>query len=114
MDNTRAENEQGVSVIYTGTETADSFIERNIFQYCREGARQVWAATSDLIQARVSGAMGAHVMSGGLFVQELKRARRETREILETRDGAAIRAKMLMSSVDGETLKHLYRLRNGE
>lgn len=101
-------------MVFTTTETADSYIERNIFQYCREGIRQVWAATSDLIQARVSGAMGAHVMSGRLFIQELKRARQETREALDAHDGGAIRARMLMSNVDGETLKHLYRLRNGE
>lgn len=113
MGEKHTESDGGISVVFTGSETADSFIERNVFQHCEMGERQIWAATSDLTQARVSGAMGAHVMSVTLFIQELKRVRRETKEILEASDGSAHRAKMLMSTVDQETLKQLYRLRDG-
>lgn len=51
-------------------------------------------------------------MSATLFIQELKRARRETQEKVSEQDGSAYRAKMLMSTVDKCTLKKLYKLRD--
>lgn len=53
-------------------------------------------------------------MTSRLFVQELKRARKETRERVEDVDmeGHAARGKMLMSTVDHATLAELYRLRD--
>lgn len=74
----------------------------------------MWASTSDLVQARVTGAAGAHVMSSSLFIQELKRTRKETEDALSTQDGAAYRAGMLMSNIDPDILRQLYRLRDGE
>lgn len=103
-----------VKVVYTANETADSYIERNVFESCKWGDRQVWAATSDLLHARVSGAMGAHVMSASLFVQELKRSQKETSEKVEEleNDGSFHRSRMLMSIIDKATLQQLYNLRD--
>lgn len=104
-----------VKVVYTANETADSYIERSVFERCKWGDRQVWAATSDLLHARVSGAMGAHVMSASLFVQELKRARKETSEKVEEleNDSSVYKSRMLMSVIDKATLQQLYELRDG-
>lgn len=103
-----------VRVVYTANETADSYIERSIFECCKWGERQVWAATSDMLHARVSGAMGAHVMSASLFVQELKRSQKETSEKVEEleNDGSVHRSRMLMSIIDKDTLQQLYDLRD--
>lgn len=109
---TPEEDNQGVRVVYTRGETADSFIEREVFRECEIGKRQIWAATSDILQGRVAGTKGAHVMSAGLFVQELKRAKNETREKLEATDEEALRGKMLISNVDETTRERLYELRD--
>lgn len=106
------EDDQGIRVVFTRGETADSFIEREVFRECDMGERQIWAATSDHLQGKVAQTKGAHIMSAGLFVQELKRAKRETREKLEERDGEAVRGKMLISNVDETTRKRLYELRD--
>lgn len=53
-------------------------------------------------------------MSSSLFIQELKRTRKETEDALSTQDGAAYRAGMLMSNIDPDILRQLYRLRDGE
>lgn len=103
---------QNVGVIYTGTETADSFIERQVYEWCESGRRQVWAATSDVAQLRFSLAKGAHIMTSTLFIQEIKRVWRETRERSAERDEGAARGKMLMSSVSEETRSQLYELRD--
>lgn len=103
---------QSVEVVFTGTETADSYIERAVFESCEAGERQVWAATSDVAQLSFSRAKGAHIMSSNLFIQELKRAKRETKEKVGETDEAAARAKMLISNVDEDTRNALYALRD--
>lgn len=103
---------QGVHVVFTGTETADSYIERAVFEQCEKGKRQVWAATSDTAQIKFSSAKGAHVMSSSLFIQELKRAKREVRERLATLDECTARGKMLIANVDEQTRAKLYELRD--
>ncbi|KAI0564477.1 hypothetical protein FGB62_25g173 [Gracilaria domingensis] len=101
-----------VTVIFTGNENADSYIERSVFELCESGRRQVWAATSDIAQLNFSQGKGAHVMTSNLFIQEIKRARRETREKLAEVDGNSMRANMLMSTVNEETRLRLYELRD--
>lgn len=109
----RSTTAQSVDVVFTGSETADSYIERRVFQACEEGQRQVWAATSDGAQRSFTEAKGAHIMSSRLFIQEMKRARRESRERVEDlRDEGAARARMLMSNVDEATRERLYELRD--
>lgn len=114
MKQRETEDDTGIKVVFTAGETADSYIERSVFANCKIGKRQVWAATSDLVHARVSGAMGAHVMSSSLFVQELKRSRKETQErVCELEnDGSAHRSRMLMSAIDKTTLEQLYEMRD--
>lgn len=102
---------QNVEIVFTGGETADSYIERAIFEWCERGTRPVWAATNDVAQVLFSRAKGAHVMSASLFVQEIKLARRETRERAKERDEASVRAKMLICNVDESTREGLYKLR---
>lgn len=99
-------------MVYTGTETADSYIERRVYELCEEGHRQIWAATSDVAQLRYSTAKGAHVMSSKLFIQEIKRAKKETKERVQQKDGEEARGKMLISNVDESTREKLYRLRD--
>ena len=103
---------QSVQVVFTGSETADSYIERAVFEGCEEDVRQVWAATSDVAQLRFTTGKGAHVMSASLFVQELKRARKETRERVDEVDESAARGKMFISNVDEDTRNALYALRD--
>lgn len=103
---------QGVHVVYTGTETADSYIERAVFEQCEAGRRQVWAATSDAAQFKFSSAKGAHVMSSNLFIQELKKTKQEIKERLATLDESAARGKMLIANVDEQTKAKLYELRD--
>ena len=103
---------ENVTVVFTGSETADSYIERNVFEMCRIGERQIWAATSDTAQSNFSQSTGAHVMSSKLFVQEMKRARRETRERINAHDEGSIKGKMLISTVDQTTRDRLYELRD--
>lgn len=103
---------QGVNIVYTGNETADSYIERAVFEQCEKGGRQVWAATSDVAQIKFSSAKGAHVMSANLFIQELNRAKREIKERLASKDEGAARGKMLIANVDEQTRAKLYELRD--
>lgn len=105
-------NAQNVEVVYTGSETADSYIERCVYEMCEVGSRQVWAATSDVAQLRFSCSKGAHVMSAQLFVQELKRVRKETSELMEEKNEWDARGKMLIATVDKETRARLYQLRD--
>lgn len=107
-----AVNAQNVEIVFTGTETADTYIERSVYEHCEEGKRQVWAATSDVAQLSFSRAKGAHVMSASLFVQEMKRASKETREKVVETDESAARGKMLISNVDKDTRDALYALRD--
>lgn len=103
-----------VSVVYTGDETADSYIEAATLADCREAKRQVWAATSDFAQARLTGAQGAHVISSRLFVAQLTAARREARQNASAADdiGAARGAAMLINNVDPTVRDALYKLRD--
>lgn len=103
-----------VSVVYTGDETADSYIEAATLADCREAKRQVWAATSDFAQARLIGAQGAHVISSRLFISELMAARREARQNAAAADdiGAARGAAMLINNVDPNVRDALYELRD--
>lgn len=103
---------ENVTVVFTGSETADTYIERCVFQRCEANDRQVWAATSDVAQLSFSHAKGAHVMSSHLFVQEIKRARKETRERIGEFDEASAQGKMLIANVDKSTRDRLYQLRD--
>lgn len=103
---------QDIQVVFTGGESADSYIERCVFEVCESGQRQVWAATSDVAQLNFSKGKGAHVMTSTLFIQEIKRARRETRDKLARKDEGSVRGKMLMSTVSEETRHKLYELRD--
>lgn len=112
-EDTRVEHtEQNIQVVFTGGESADSYIERSVFEACEGGQRQVWAATSDVAQLNFSKGKGAHVMTSTLFIQEIKRARRETRDKLARKDENCVRAKMLLSTVSEETRNKLYELRD--
>ena len=59
------------------------------------------------------------MLSSTLFVQELKRAKKETKERVEELGcggndrGSAMRGKTLMATVDKRTLDQLYKLRDG-
>lgn len=106
--------EQLVDVVFTGSGTADSYIERAVFEEVERGARQVWMATNDRAQAMVSSSKGAHVWSASLFIQELKKAKRESRELCDHDDekkGDEARAQMLIANVDDDTVSALYKLR---
>lgn len=99
----------GVEVIYTGDRTADSFIERKALEICREAKSRVWVATSDYVQQLLAGAEGALVMSSRLFVQEMKKSKKETEEFME-RDRHSLRGKLLIDNVNESTKESLYRL----
>jgi len=103
-----------VSVVYTGSETADSYIEAATLVACRNAQRQVWAATSDFAQAKLAGAQGAHVISSRLFSAELTSARREARENATAADdiGEARGRAMLINTVDPSVRDALYKLRD--
>lgn len=106
--------DQLVEVVFTGNTTADSYIEREVFAEVERGARQVWAATNDRAQAMVSSSKGAHVWSASLFIQELKKAKREGSRLCDQSDtgkGEEARAQMLISNVTEETVSKLYKLR---
>jgi len=104
----------GVAVVYTRAYTADQYIEMRTGEACSAGERQVWAATSDLIQQRVAQAVGAHVMTSSMLVQEIKRARRES--LLEVED-EKLRlinqmGQRLIDNVSSQTRDALYDLRS--
>ena len=103
-----------VSVVYTGSETADSYIEAATLVACRNAQRQVWAATSDFAQAKLAGAQGAHVISSRLFSAELTSARREARENAAAVDdiGEARGRAMLINTVEPSVRDALYKLRD--
>eukprot|EP00168_Porphyra_purpurea_P005122 TRINITY_DN1616_c0_g1_i5.p3 TRINITY_DN1616_c0_g1~~TRINITY_DN1616_c0_g1_i5.p3 ORF type:complete len:156 (-),score=63.41 TRINITY_DN1616_c0_g1_i5:692-1159(-) len=103
-----------VTVVYTGSETADSYIEAATLVACRNAQRQVWAATSDFAQAKLAGAQGAHVISSRLFTAELTAARREARENALAADdiGEARGRAMLINTVAPSVRDALYKLRN--
>jgi len=103
---------QKVEVVFTGSETADSYIERAVYKMCESGTRQVWAATSDIAQLSFSSSKGAHVMSSRLFIQEIKRMRKETQERVAEVDGGSVRSRMLIANVDESTRNRLYELRD--
>jgi len=95
--------------VFTGDRTADSYIERRTWELCREGRTRVWVATSDYVQQALVGAEGALVMSSRLFVQELKRSKKEYQEIM--REGRhSLQGKLLIDNVDRATQDSLYRL----
>lgn len=102
---------QKVQVVFTGIQTADSYIEGEVFASCEQGTRQVWAITSDMAQSNFSAAKGAHVMSSSLFVEELKKAKRESRERMQAQGRNSHGTQMLIETVDVETRAALYRLR---
>lgn len=103
---------QNVEVVFTGSETADSYIERCIHEVVEGGKRQVWAATSDRAQLAFSIGKGAHIMSSSLFIQEIKRARKETMEKVSEPDEGKARGKMLIATVNQKTRDRLYELRD--
>jgi uncharacterized protein len=105
-------NAQGVDVVFTGSETADTYIERRVFELCEAGERQVWVATNDVAEKRFAEAKGAHVISCSLFVQEMKRARMDAVDhVNATCDESTVAGKMLIRNVDAETREKLYKLR---
>lgn len=110
----KREDEGRVEVVYTGSETADSYIERGVYQTCELGTRQVWAVTSDVAQLSFSHAKGAHIMSSKLFISEMRRVKRETREKVAEKDGEAVKGNMLISNVDRVTRDRLYMMRDGK
>lgn len=110
----KALNGSGVAVIYTGNETADAWIERRVFELCEAGERQVWVTTNDVAERRFVESKGAHVMSCSLFVQEVKRSKKDSREFAEEKrrsDESIIAGKMLIRNVDQDTRNKLYELR---
>jgi uncharacterized protein len=110
----RRESVAGVGIVFTGSENADSWIERRVFELCEAGERQVWVATNDGAERRFAESKGAHVMSASLFVQEVKRAKMESTERaaeLQKGEEAAVAGQMLIRNVDEATREKLYRLR---
>lgn len=104
---------QGVDIVYTGTKTADAFIERRVFELCEQGERQVWVVTNDMAERQFAEAKGAHVMSASLFLQELKQAQSDTAEhTLALRNDSSRANRMLIRMVDSDTRDKLYRLRD--
>uniref|UniRef100_A0A7S3A5C7 Uncharacterized protein n=1 Tax=Rhodosorus marinus TaxID=101924 RepID=A0A7S3A5C7_9RHOD len=69
--------EDNITVVFTGNDTADSYIEFRTKECAEENIRQVWAATSDYLQQKMAFGNGAHLMSANLLVQELKRTKKE-------------------------------------
>jgi uncharacterized protein len=113
-ENVKKEEIAGVDVVFTGNETADTWIERRVFELCEAGERQVWVATNDVAERQFAESKGAHVMSAGLFVQEIKRAKKESREHAEDLrkfEEATVAGNMLIRNVNEETREKLYRLR---
>lgn len=100
--------------MFTGSDTADSWIERRVFELRGANERQVLVATNDIAERRFAESKEAHVMSAGMFVQEIKRAKKESRERAEDlRNGQerTIAGKMLIRNVNEETREKLYQLR---
>lgn len=105
---------ENVDVVFTGSETADAYIERRVFELCEQNQRQVWVVTNDVAERNFAQAKGAHIMSASLFVQELTRVQRETADLtLALEDGATRASRTLIQAVDPETRNKLYRLRDG-
>lgn len=104
--------EHAVDVVFTGSDTADSFIERAVYLDCERGKRQVWTATNDSALGTFSASKGAHRLSAALFIQEMKYAKSDSQERVESdAQEGRMRAKMLISSVDSSTRDALYKLR---
>lgn len=104
--------DHNVQIVFTGTSTADTFIERAVFIECERGSRPVYAVTSDAALQTFTSAKGAHRLSARLFVQELKAARRQLSLATQQNDhGSTYASKMLQSSVDEETRAKLFELR---
>jgi len=82
--NTQAElRREGVEVVFVRDESADSYLEARAAELgslqSKDGVRppRCYIATSDRNVQSISGSRGAVIMSSTLFIQELKRAKRE-------------------------------------
>ena len=99
-------------IVYTGSDTADTFIERAVYKEVEAGIRQIWAVTNDRALFTYTSSKGAHHLSASLFVAELKRAKAEAVEkALTNTKGEVRRASYLQSTVDVDTRNALYNLR---
>ncbi len=101
-----------VVIVYTGSDSADAFIERAVYTQVEAGKRQIWAVTNDHDLLTYAASKGAHHLSTSMFVSELQRARVEAveRAQLSTKEEAR-RSAFLQSSVDVNTRNALYQLR---
>ncbi|KAA8495248.1 protein YacP [Porphyridium purpureum] len=108
------ESQNGVKIIYTGKGTADDYIEQQSKTFCDLGESQVWAVTSDLVQQRVSQNNGAHVLSSGMFTQEIKLAKKHQNEAIqeEQERNVSQKGRKLIDNLKGSSREALFRLRS--
>lgn len=101
-----------VDVVFTGTSTADTFIERAIYTEVERAKRPIWAVTNDRVLGSFSEGKGAHRIPCAHFIREIKLAKRDTftRARAKALDEQP-RSTMLQSSVDSKTRDALYKLR---
>eukprot|EP00172_Hildenbrandia_rubra_P000423 Plantae.Rhodophyta-Hildenbrandia_rubra.ctg12034.p1 GENE.Plantae.Rhodophyta-Hildenbrandia_rubra.ctg12034~~Plantae.Rhodophyta-Hildenbrandia_rubra.ctg12034.p1 ORF type:complete len:367 (+),score=32.71 Plantae.Rhodophyta-Hildenbrandia_rubra.ctg12034:239-1339(+) len=102
----------GLEVVYTGSSSADSYIERQTYEMCKVGKRQVWAATSDFAQQQITLGQGAHVMSAARFIKEVMGARQEIREKIKSLQHGSIQQRSIIQALDDKTRDQLYALRD--
>lgn len=113
-DAVKEDSVAGVGVVFTGSETADSYIERRVFELCEQGDRQVWVATNDVAERHFAESKGAHCMSASLFIQEIKRAKKDSADDANARlaeEEASVAGQMLIRNVSEEAREKLYNLR---
>lgn len=104
---------ENVEVVFTGSSTADTYIERETYLMCKLDKRQVWAATSDFAQQKVALGQGAHVISAARFVEELVSAKKEVREKIKEEAGSGTgQSRTIIQAVDPDTRDKLYNLRS--
>ncbi|ORT99486.1 hypothetical protein D081_1861 [Anaerovibrio sp. JC8] len=98
-------------VVYTGKgETADSYIERNAYDYVRMG-KEVHVVTSDGAEQSVILGAGAYRHPSKEFHQMLKRAKKEVRKGYLDKPTFPISRNEISSHLDAETLAKLDALR---
>ena len=98
-------------VVYTGKgETADSYIERNAYEYVRLG-KEVHVVTSDGAEQSVILGAGAYRHPSKEFHRILKRAKKELRREYLNKPVFPISRNEISSHLDADTLAKLDALR---
>ncbi len=103
---------KGVSVVYTGEgETADSFIERQVYELVRRG-EEVYVATSDGAEQMLVAGMGAYRISARELLTDVDRVNRIIREQF-SENTQNYRRHELENRIKGDVARKLNDLRRG-